>query len=455
MAGSTAILNRALGFLGVFAAALLTACETPTTVEMRRFDFSHDFTPHRAATGEVIPGWRGVGLAQAATEQGALCLPAGAQVMRSLDASDYPLAMHLDVEFEGEGAGFAALTRVADPGVGPMGLPGRALAFCVWMDDKREQHPFNVQLLRIEGDRMLNLGSEQWDLSSGRVTLDVYDDGEWVLFALDGETMVAREPTLPTRCRWDTREPWLRTVLQHAGKILNTPEFVPMTSTGDIMMAALWSPEGEASTVRLTGVTTLCNAPRKNGDERNRWEILAAGRPLRWPWVFFGNLCDAAENRPVMGAHLVQPASGRVLITDEYGLFVDTRAPEGDWRDWGLVLQHPDHPMRRITGATPQDFSDLSRWLEPEGDGTLTLQLERDADDARIPLSVTLIPDDADREPRVHPTPPLRAPMQFHHLPPGRYRVQVQMSGSDEPIAAGDAFDFPGGEASQMVHLSR
>jgi hypothetical protein len=420
-------------------AALLTgvlACHTARPVEMRRFDF--------ARISGRIPGWSEGGSLSSRLAAGRLNLPPGSKLSRAIGVSDYPLQVHLEVQLAKGPSALVVVTRAADDVMGPLGLPSRGVAFVLWDESVFERRPFNAEVLRIEGDRLIPLGRERCTPLGDSVTIDVYDDGEWVLFGVNGEVVVAREPSLATVCRLCSDPMWMPTVVRHLWQKVSPPERLPAPRTGDLVLASpLVHGDAEISAA-VTDLALVLRAPAKSVEERARWEDQARERPLRWPRPIHGHLCDASTRRPIAGAVLTPEGTGRTLPTDDFGEFVETQAPLGDPRDWAMTLNHPDYPAVTLSRDNPGEFTSLNELLDAEGEGVLTLRLESGGDVPSTPRLVTLRPEEEGRLPRHHLTPPPHGPLVFGQLPAGRWRVEVDFGEPGRPLHRGEPFEITG-----------
>jgi hypothetical protein len=390
----------------------------------------------------ALPGWQTGGLAPALVRDGRLLLWPGARAVHPLTDEDHPVALHLDVDPQGNQTGFFVVTRASRDIAGPYGLPRHGVMFAVWDESRLDVYPFNAGVIWLEEDRMVPLARARLR-SLGSSTLDIYDDGRWVSFAIDGDILSAtltpdyqpgESPFAPTQRLHGAAHSSLATLMTSPG------------SHGDVLLGAPIVLAAPDTLAVVSSLTLLRAAPVKTPEERARWESFERRADLRIPRALQGHLRDAETGGPVMGAFLIIGDGSRRFFSDVEGMFMDTQVPpETGGEGWTITAMHPDYPATPIRIVTSQGLNGIVRELPREGDGELALTLSNNPEDPRVPVTVALEPVSGNPHGlRHHPTPPLAGTMIFRHMPAGDYRVVVRFADPAEPLFTSDPFRVTG-----------
>ncbi len=398
--------------------ALALGCGRAPMMRVERINFD--------ATADALPGWEAAGDVAAEVGPEGLRLPAEAQMVRVCAEDDYPVALHLDVSLGGAGAGLAVVTRAAGGNTGPLGLPRRGVAFVVWEEGVLAQQPFNVALLWIDGDRLIPLDRGRWPALARPATLDVYDDGRWVLLAIDGEVIAAATTPDYALPDFSALPRQVRGYAEQSSAIVSTLRHGSDTAGGDVVLAVPRVAGADTAQAEVSALTLLRGAPVKTGEERERWEEMIRPRQRRWPRPVAGHLRDADTGDPIAGAVLVT-RGGRRLTTDIRGRFLDTRPMTRTGEAWTLTVEHPDYPTQAIQRIDAHDLSAIDERLPREGTGEIALTIERAA-----PITAVTLRPAGGGPGRTHGAPG-RGPLRFRHLPAGEWVAEVNF---DDPARA-------------------
>lgn len=408
----------------LLAAALMTACgffrDEPRMV-MERLDFG-------AIEGE-LPGWEPGGHADPFVEGDLLVIPASGRVSHPLEVEDYPIAIHLTVQPEGTAMGFLVVTRASNDTAGPYGLPRHGVVFAVWAESRLAFNPWNAGVLLLDGDRLVPISRARFPVED-EVIMDVFDDGRWVLFALNGEVLCATitpDKALP--------ENMLRrgaTQVTQAMSALLPGERTP--SGGNVVLAAPQVLADIGGRATVSDVALIRRAPPKTEGMRQQWENLVTWDQLRITRALHGQVLDAETEEPIPGVMIAEESGLRQIFTDLDGRFLDSRVVPGSEPPYHFVLYHPDYPATPVTIPDQQSLGRMEQRLVREGDVELVLDLSLDptAENLDVPVLVSLVPDDG-RPVRVNHTPPYEGPLLYRHLLPGEYHVEVRFKNRPDP----------------------
>ncbi|MBN1476922.1 hypothetical protein JXA47_09225 [Candidatus Sumerlaeota bacterium] len=412
----------------------------------RLFDEPHPMIVERVnfeAVEGALPGWETGGLAPAQVRDGRLLLWPGARAVHSMTDEDHPVALHLDVDPQGDQTGFFVVTRASRDSAGPYGLPRHGVMFAVWDESRLDAYPFNAGVIWLDEDRMIPLARARLR-ALGSSTLDIYDDSRWVSFAIDGEIVSAtltpdyqpgESPFAPTQRLRDAAQTSLATLMPS-----------PSARGGDVLLGAPIVLAAPDTLAVVSSLTLLRAAPVKTPEEQGRWESFVRRADLRIPRAIQGHLFDAETGDPVMGAFLMIGDGRRRFFTDVEGMFMDTQVPpETGEEGWTIMAMHPDYPATPIHIVASQGLNGIVRELPREGDGELALTLDNDPRNPRVPVTAALEPVNGNPHGlRHHPTPPLAGAMIFRHMPSGDYRVVVRFADPTEPLFTSEPFHVTG-----------
>lgn len=400
-----------------------------------------------ALRGEV-PGWviSEHPPVQIAAE-GLTILP-GAAMVHPLADSDYPIALRIETRV---GTGVLAVTRASRDALGPFGLPRRGVMFALWNEAALAENPFNAQIFWIDGDRLIPLNRDRIVEMPEVVTVDIYDDGRWVSFAVDGEMMGAT--VTPDQPRRDlTAIPqtmYMRTAVEQAASLYGALTPNPHRERGDVVITSRWGDPAALGATRLGGLTLLRHVPRKTDAEQRRWETIVDVRSRVWPRPLQGVVRDAQTHRPVAGAWVMVDGGRRHLISNLRGRFLDTDAPGPRPGRPALRVLHPDYPETHHEVASGENLGDLVLDLPQEGPAQLALTIEG-APSAAIPRRVTLIPEGGGPA-RHHLTPPIVGALTFRHLPAGLWHVEVECEAAPGAPLVSEPFEVTGEEFQEKT----
>jgi hypothetical protein len=409
------------------------------------FDGPHPMTVERVnfdAVEGALPGWETGGLAPALVRDGRLLLWPGARAVRPMTDEDHPVALHLDVDPQGDQTGFFVVTRASRDIAGPYGLPRHGVMFAVWDESRLDAYPFNAGVIWLDEDRMIPL--ERARLRAlGSSTLDIYDDSRWVSFAIDGEILSA---TLTPDFQPDS-SPFAPSQVLRGAAQTSAGMLAPLVQSqgsrgGDVLLGAPIVLAAPDTLAVVSSLTLLRAAPVKTPEEQRRWESFVRRADLRIPRAIQGHLFDAETDEPVMGAFLMIDNGRRRFFTDVEGMFLDTQVPPDTGEEgWTIMAMHPDYPATPIRIVHSQGLNGIVRRLPREGDGELALTLGNNPEDPRVPVTVALEPVSGNPHGmRHHPTPPLAGAMIFRHMPVGDYRVVVRFADPAEPLFTSEPF---------------
>jgi hypothetical protein len=429
-------------------AALSLGCwkfQHPRPMAIERFE---TFMPSGLTGWEESGSGLGSGSSQVSDH---LALARGTQVIRALEEDDYPVALRILVNFTGtapstelredddeetelreddhqeEAPAFAAVTRATRDAEGPLGLPRHGVAFMLWDDSVLTRQAFNAEVFWIDGDRLVTLNRERIEPLSHPATLDIFDDGRFVLFAIDGETIAATvTPDQPHAHAAVIPGQFVRTRqrIEESTEMITGLVAAPRRG-GDVVLTAPLIPGQSARTsVAVESLTLLRHVPDKTRDMMRRWESLVEQHEVRWQRPIWGHVRDAHTRAPIGGALLQLSCWDRRMLSNVAGVFTDTLAPPGSPEVKVLTVMHPDYPTTRVELVDPEDLSTLDIHLPAEGRGDLTLMLERAPGDTARISHVTLrgIGSGSARENWMPPA----GPMVFRNLPAEEWRAEVE-----------------------------
>lgn len=423
--------TKTLAILAI-GVSLLLACASDGELSIERVEYP---------APSALPGWEELGPVAATASPWGLTLVPGVHFLRSLSDEDYPIAMRFHVEFEGEAAGIGVVTRSPANRSGPLGFPSEGVAFLVFGDEVLDYHPFNVWVFWIRGDRMTPLGAARVATEQGTpMTVDLYDDGRWVMLTIDGEVLVAG--LTPDHRPVDTSfvPHQVRGAVDMSAEMLNAIIPAAALNLGDISIVCPVLPRNANSRTLISGETLIINAPHKAEGARDQWYETARQLERTWSRPVEGFVREADSDDPIAGAVVTVNPSGRTVNTDLEGHFFDTIPPEGDVENWSITVRHPDYPTVHLPIPTMQGAGNIQCQIHREGEGAITVDLSEQRNGESSIIEVVLRRADGTGLPRRHPTPPVGGPVRFRNLAPGEYVVEVIYSNPNEEPFVSDPF---------------
>lgn len=369
----------------------------------------------------ALPGWESLGT-PALPGSGELVLRPGSLLVRRVDAGDYPVALHIQVSPRGPNSGLCVVTRSSADSSGPLGLPRSGVAFIVWDDLLLDNTPYNVAVVWLDGGLLIPLDRSRVNPLPDPATIDIFDDGRWVSLAIDGEILCSTvTPDQPRRETSILPDP-VTAPFRRTAEVLDGMTAQRRASGTDVLIGTPITEARADTEAGLSLVTLLTSVPPKGEDEQRRWEATVAEARLRFVRPVQGRIEDSRDD-PVGGA-VVLPGSQRWMFTDLEGWFLDTEAAPRSAEAWSFTVTHPDYPLTVFRVTDPEQMSDLRFTLPIEGDGDLTVTLQR-PDGDRMPIRRAQLTPTGEGRPRAVLVPPPLGPLLFRNLPEGEWTLDV------------------------------